>query len=161
MRKTVLLLTLAVMTGVALCALAELNIHTKEEGIVVDATEYEERFNLDEALECLAKAREALISFADLTERVRRDKLVPESELERIGNTAWETQNLGLPNCGAAIEGTLRRQHYELKTAEFELAQMRLEKGQTSQSDLDDRKQAFEEAEAAMQKFWDEFQIAD
>ena len=98
MRRHMATLVWAVAMGAACYAFAELNIHRREDAaVVLDRSDYEARFNLDNALECLRKCREALVSFAELTENVRRDKLLPETELKRFGNTEWEMQNMGFP----------------------------------------------------------------
>jgi hypothetical protein len=154
----VLLVVLGVLTRPIL---AELRIYEKEGPVTLDREFYDEYFTQEEALESVEHMREALFSFVQLSEHVKSAKLVPEEKLQAMGNTSWETQALGFPNWSTTVEGTLRRKHYELKKAEFELAELRLERGDVAQADCDKAKTAFRKAEKELQKFWDEFGIAD
>jgi len=162
MRKLMLVvLTLSVFLLGAPALFAELRIYDKPDGIPVEKKDYYERFTLENSLRRLEQIRGALMSFNRLTEKVKGDTLLSDERLEEIGNTSWEVQSIGFPNFANAVEGTLRRYHYELKQAEFELATIRSEQGVVNEEALKKSQQAFQDAEKGMQKFWDEFQIAD
>lgn len=117
------------------------------------------RFSYENALGCIERIRGALSSFEKLTEKTKTS--LSEKELREIGHTGWEMQNLGFPNAVGALEGTLRKQNYQIKKLEFELAKEHHAGGKITEKELERKHQAYEHAERSFQKFWDSFQIAD
>ncbi|NEP40179.1 MAG: hypothetical protein F6K35_13435 [Okeania sp. SIO2H7] len=112
------------------------------------------RFSLDNALESLSRVKGALSSFVQLTKSGK-----PASE--EFEYTGWEYQNLGFPNWTGAIEGTLRKQEYQLKELELELARKQYEDGEISQESLQEKQNAYNLAKKEFQTFWNSFTIAD
>lgn len=113
-----------------------------------------DRFSLDNALESLSRVKGALSSFVQLTESGK-----PASE--EFEYTGWEYQNLGFPNWTGAIEGSLRKQDYQLKKLELELARKQYEDGEISQESLQEKQNAYNLAEGEFQAFWNSFTVAD
>lgn len=147
-----------IMIIAATSAWAELRlkpVHPDEPAIYT----FDERLSLGEALRSLERVRVSLTSFRDLTEEVR--KKVTKKKLAAIGNTDWETQNIGFFNMAGCIEGTLKKQDYLLKKAQFELANMKFQEGTIGNDEREKARRAFEEAERSFQAFWDSFGIAD
>ena len=120
---------------------------------------YNERFSAQNALKTLKSIDAALQSFQTLTEE-QKGKLTKE-ELAQVGNTAWDVQHLGFYNGVRAIEGTVRKQDYEIKRLEYELAKVKYGAGRISHKSLNERKKAYQEAEQEFQRFWDAFEIRD
>jgi peptidoglycan hydrolase CwlO-like protein len=122
-------------------------------------TDDEERFSFDNAMERLKQIESALESFRKLTEL--SEKKLDKTALSKIDNTGWEIQNLGFPNWGGDIEGTLRKQHYLIQKLEFELAEILFKAGKLTQKELDKKKQAFKAAQEGFQKYSDSASVAD
>ena len=141
-----------------LWACAELKLSPVHPGEDVEYT-LNQRFGVDNALRCLEFVRASLTSFRKLTEESKGK--IPDSKLKEIGNTDWETQNLGFQNNPNSIEGTVRRQDYMLKKLEFELAKARQQLGQCPDSELRSRRDAYEKAEKEFQEFWNGFGVVD
>jgi hypothetical protein len=118
-----------------------------------------DRFSLANSLERLQQIRGALSSFVQLTEKSK--PALGERAIARIGNTDWEIQNLGFPNWVGSVEGTLRKQDYQIKKLEFELATKQYEDGEVSQAVLDEKEVAYRLAEQEFRAFWHSFEIAD
>lgn len=122
---------------------------------------FNERFSLESALHCIEYVKKALTSFRILTERVENENKLSKEEIAKIGNTDWETQNLGFFNMVGAIEGTLRKQNYIIQKLEFELAKEKLKSGKIKKENLKQKEIEYKNAEKEFQKFWDSFGIAD
>jgi hypothetical protein len=120
---------------------------------------FEERFSLDTALERLGFVRRGLESFVKLTEAC--GKKVSAKAMEKIGNTDWETQNLGFRNAAGSIEGALRRQDWTIKHLQVQLVQERRKNGSASEEDVTKAQKAFDEADKSFREFWTGFGIAD
>lgn len=120
---------------------------------------YNQRFSLKNALRCLEMTNSALISFEKLTEESKT--FISKQNLKEIGNTDWETQNLGLPNCIGAIEGTLRKQEYLIKKLSYELAQEKARSGEINKKQLRNARKEKQQAEKSFQTFWNSFGISD
>jgi len=120
---------------------------------------YNERFSSKHALDGLARIKSALDSFRKLTEIAA--KKISKETLSKIGNTSWETQNLGLVNSVEAVKGTLLKQEYLIKKLTYELAQTKSKSGEINQRDLLEIKREYEKAEKQFQEFWNSFGIAD
>ncbi|MBD2101529.1 hypothetical protein [Leptolyngbya sp. FACHB-261] len=122
-------------------------------------TTLNERFSLANSLERLQQIESALKSFQALTQKV--EGKLPKRELAQVGNTDSETQNLGFHNWSGAVEGTLRKQNYQLKQLEFQLAQKQFAYGEIQRAELDQKERSFKQAEQDFQTFLSSFQIAD
>lgn len=120
---------------------------------------FNKRFSLENSLRRIKQVREALASFRKLTEE-SRDKLSKE-EMLTIGNTDGERQNMGFYNWVGAIEGTLRKQDYQIKKLELELAREKHKSGRLEEKKLRQKEARYKKAEAEFQKFWDSFVIID
>lgn len=152
----VLLLCLSVSVS------AELNlddnknlIHWEEDPLQV----FNDRFSYDNALYRLDQINGYLDSFRALTEMSRSQ--LSEEELQGIGNTGRDVQSLGFHNIPLTVEGALRKQHYQLAQLEYELAQYKFEDDEITGDELNMKRDAFEQAEADFQEFWDSFTILD
>ncbi len=120
---------------------------------------FHKRFSLENSLRRIKQVREALASFCELTEESRAK--LSEEEMSTIGNTDWERQNMGFHNWVGAIEGTLRKQNYQVKKLELELAREKHKSGRLEEKELKQKEVCYEKAEAEFQKFWDSFVIVD
>lgn len=96
---------------------------------------FNERFSLDNSLTRIGQLRD----------------VAPKEGEEAMAFGNW----LG------AIEGTLRKQDYLIKKAEFELAKVQLRDKQISQQEHDQRQAAFKKAESDFKVFWEQFGIGD
>jgi hypothetical protein len=81
--------------------------------------------------------------------------------MKTVGNTDWETQNLGFRNAAGSIEGALRRQDWTIKQLRLQLAQERGKTGSASEEDVTKAQKTFDEADRSFRKFWKGFGIAD
>lgn len=116
---------------------------------------YEQRFTFSNALSSMRRMVAALVSFRALTEQAR--KKLPASTVRNVRHTDWETQRLGFANWAGVVEGTLRKQRHWI--AKLEYAKARL-KGKSGQG-LKAREAAYRKAEKEMQKYLDNFDVAD
>jgi len=143
---------------VALPVIGQLKLKDVPPGEPAEHT-FNKRFSLENSLRRIKQVREALASFHKLTEK-SRDKLSKE-EMSTIGNTDWERQNMGFHNWVGAIEGTLRKQDYQIKKLELELAREKHKSGRLEEKELKQKEACYKKAEAEFQKFWDSFVIVD
>lgn len=114
--------------------------------------EFDRGFTADAALERLEQVRGFLKSFRLLTDGARAQ--LP-SELQKAGNTDRAMQTIGFHNIPLVIEGTLRKQEYQLAQARYELAQLKNSHGALSNADLASARSAYVEAARRFQVFWD------
>jgi hypothetical protein len=157
MRNRVILI--AIMTiWVVSSAKAELKLRPVHPDEPVHYT-YENRFLLESSLESLQQVQGYLKSFRDLTEETKTK--VSRQKIKEIGNTDWETQNMGFRNFPRSIEGTLRKQDYQIRELRYQLANEMFKQKLIGEKELAERKKAFEEAEKSFQTFWDKFGISD
>jgi len=116
------------------------------------------------------------LSLEDLLEPVHPDEPVaytfherfsPENALARLeqiaafGNSATGETAMAFSNWVGAVEGTLRKQDYQIKKLEFELALRRYEAGEIAAGELEERERALEAAESDFRIFWNSFGIKD
>ncbi|MFW6296605.1 MAG: hypothetical protein ACOC04_05380 [Halothece sp.] len=120
---------------------------------------WNQRFSFDSSLERLGQIEGALDSFRTLTETIRTT--VGEERISFVGNTSAEVQTLGFPNWVNSVEGTLRKQDYQIQKLEYELAKEQFEDGEISQAELDEKAASYQEAKADFEAFWQQFNIAD
>ncbi|MBE9129969.1 MULTISPECIES: hypothetical protein [unclassified Coleofasciculus] len=124
----------------------------------VDST-LNERFSLENSLERVKQIRDALSSFQSLTEKSK--PVLGEQATISVGNTDWETQNLGFSNWVGSVEGTLKKQEYQIKKLEFELAQKQYEDGDITKANLDQKEANYRQATQDFQAFWNSFNVSD
>lgn len=122
------------------------------------------------------------LSLEDLLDPVHPDEPVaytfherfsPENALARLeqittfGDSAIDRLRLtdetvlAFPNWVGAVEGTLRKQDYQIKKLEFELALRRYEAGEIGAGELGEIERALETAESDFRIFWNSFGIKD
>ena len=118
-----------------------------------------ERFSVDNSLNRIKQIREALSSFRQLTNKSRQT--LGNSVLQSVGNTDPEIQNLGFYNWTSAVEGTVKKQEYEIKKLQYELAQKQYKDGEISKSELDKKFANYQKAKQEFQAFLKSFNIAD
>ncbi|OLP19694.1 hypothetical protein BST81_03895 [Leptolyngbya sp. 'hensonii'] len=114
-----------------------------------------QRFTLENSLTRLQQINAALTSFRQLTEKTKT------VEVGAVGNTDWETQNLGFPNWTTSVEGTLRRQHLQIKQLERELARKQYADREISKAALEKKQAEYQQAERDFQNYWNSVKIAD
>lgn len=156
--KVFLAVITAFLVSIALPILGQLKLKDVPPGEPADHT-LNKRFSLENSLRRIKQISGALESFRVLTEKTR-GKLSKE-EISKIENTDWETQNLGFGNWIGAVEGTLRKQDYQIKKLKFELAKEKYEAGKVKKEELQEKEMCYKKAESEFQKFWDSSQIAD
>ena len=120
---------------------------------------YNKRFSFSNAMRRLKQIQGALSSFQKLTE-ISSGKL-DKKELTNIGNTDWETQNLGFYNWVRSVEGTVMKQDYVIQKLELELSKLRFKEGQLTEKELEKKQETFEQTEKKFQEFWDSFKVMD
>jgi hypothetical protein len=120
---------------------------------------YNKRFSTENSLECLSRIRSALESFRKLTEAT--DAKIAMGVLTNVGNTGWETQNLGFMNWPGTIEGTLYKNEYIIRKLEYELTMEKVKSGQLINSDLEKAEKDYKQAEQNFIIFWNSFGIGD
>ncbi|MFP5271809.1 hypothetical protein [Coleofasciculus sp.] len=118
-----------------------------------------ERFSLSNSLERIQQIKNALSSFQQLTETSQ--PILGDRKIAEIGHTDWETQHLGFPNWVDSVEGTLKKQAYQIAKLEFELAQEQYQYGEISQAVLSHKEANYRRAEQDFQEFWNSLNIAD
>lgn len=116
-------------------------------------TEFASEYASGPALQRLGQIRGFLASFKQLTARSRGR--LTETELSGAGNTSGEMQSIGFHNIPLIVEGTLLKQDYQLKQAQYELAQLRRTRGEITEQELDRARGAYSDATRRFQLFWD------
>ncbi|NJN11356.1 MAG: hypothetical protein HC836_27025 [Richelia sp. RM2_1_2] len=119
----------------------------------------QERFSFDNSLERLNQIDKALNSFRVLTEKSK--SVLDNKTLSEVGNTDWDTQNLGFTNWVSSVEGTLRKQDYQINKLGYQLAQKLYEDKAIPQSVLNQKQAAYHKAEKDFQAFIKSFSVAD
>lgn len=118
-----------------------------------------ERYTLANALTGVQNISDWLKSFRELTE-LTADR-ISSAEKQQVGNLGWEIQNLGFYNWVKLMEGTLRKQNYDICKLEYELALERCAAGKINQSNVDEKERKYQEAKEDLQKFLAKVHIAD
>lgn len=134
-------------------AVGYLNLHKRHPDAAEGAEEFATAYSADLALQRLTQMESFLTSFRDLTERARGT--LGRVELRAIGNTDASMQTIGFHNIPLVVEGTLLKQDYQLKQVQYELAQLKRERGEISAEDLDRARDAYARATKRLQVFWD------
>ena len=118
-----------------------------------------ERFSVKNSMRVLPQIKGALNSFHTLTEKSK--SALGEKALSEVGNTDWEVQNLGFTNWVASVEGTIKKQDYQMKKLEFELAKKQYEDKEIVKAVLDQKAVSYQQAKQEFLKFWNSFKISD
>jgi len=134
-------------------AVGYLNLHKRHPDAREGPDEFNRSYSSDQALERLTQMRSFLASFSQLTERAR-GKLTA-TQLDAAGNTSAEMQTIGFHNIPLIVEGTLLKQDYQLRQVQYELVQLKRQRGDVSVQELDQAKGAYEAATKRFQIFWD------
>ena len=137
---------------------AELNLKPVHPDEPVDYT-YNKRFSVQSAIGSLKKINSALDSFRKLTEASKGT--ISKTKMRKIGNTGWETQNLGFMNWPGSIEGTIYKQEYLIKKLNYELTLEKAKSGKLNSSDLTNVEKELQQAEKKFQDYWNSFGIGD
>lgn len=119
----------------------------------------DQRFSVKNSLARMQQIDAALKSFRQLTE-ASQEKL-GETEVAKVGNTDWETQNLGFHNWVGAVEGTLLKQNYQIAQLELKLAQQQYAAGKITKTELGQKVLHEQKAAQKFEQFWKSFNIAD
>jgi hypothetical protein len=136
------------------CALAQ-----NKEQAAARAESADKDFPLDDALFALENIRGCLQSFRQLTEEAQGK--IPKARLKAIGNTDWDMQELGFANNPNILEGTLKKQDYEIKKLQWERVQQRVKEGKTGEKDLQEARRALENSQKVFQEFMKTFHRKD
>ena len=84
------------------------------------------------------------------------------AQIEDIGTPEIQGEiSMGFTNAISAVNGTLLKQDYELKKAEFDLAKFEHRDNLITDSDLAEKESAYNEAVEAFKTFWGSFGISD
>ncbi len=118
-----------------------------------------ERFSFQSALTGVQSINNWLESFRDLT-KLTADR-ISLAEKEQVGNLDWEMQVLGFYNWPKTVEGTLRKQEYEISKLEYELALERNASGKVSRAEVMEKEKRYQETRKEMERFLANFHIAD
>ena len=125
----------------------------------LDSPEKAQRFEFSNALTGVDYIQQYLGSFKKLT-KLTAGQLSAE-EQQQIGNLGWEIQNLGFHNWPQTIEGTLRKQNYDIQRLEYELAQERFQSGKITKASLSEKERQFQAARQDWEQFIRNVRIAD
>ena len=125
----------------------------------VRGEEQDSELQLSSALQSLERMKEFLSSFRSLTEAA--SLFIPAARMKKIGNTDWETQNIGFRNMPQIIEGVLRKQEFLLRKLEYEAAQAECRQKKIEAEALKSAEQKFVEAEAGFRSFQSTFHLTD
>src|SRR5882724_2656520 len=125
-------------------AVGYLDLHKRDPESYEGPEEFVRLYSSEQALTRLNEVRDYLASFGHLTEQVR-DR-VSRTELEGVGNTDAETQGIAFHNTPLIVEGTILKQAYQLKQAEYELARMKHARGGLSVQEVDRARVAYAKA---------------
>jgi hypothetical protein len=134
-------------------AVGYLNLHKRHPDGAEGTVEFT-LYTAPAALQRLGHIQRFLASFALLTNRVRNQ--IEPSELSAIGNTARDVQTIGFHNIPLIVEGTLLKQDYPLKQANYELARLRNAGHEISAQELERARREYADATKRFQDFWDQ-----
>ena len=125
----------------------------------LDSPEKAQRFEFSNALTGVDYIQQYLGSFKKLT-KLTAGQLSAEVQ-QQIGNLGWEIQNLGFHNWPQTVEGTLRKQNYDIQRLEYELAQERFQSGKITKASLSEKERQFQAARQDWEQFIRNVRIAD
>ncbi|MGB3642397.1 MAG: hypothetical protein WBA39_33165 [Rivularia sp. (in: cyanobacteria)] len=98
-------------------------------------------------------------SFRALTEKSK--PVLGSQAVSEVENTDWDTQTLGFNNWVGSLEGTLKKQDYQIKKLGYQLAQKQYEDKAIPQSLLNQKQAAYNKAQKDFQVFVESSLIAD
>lgn len=124
-----------------------------------DTADKAQRFTFSNALTGTDYMQQYLGSFKKLT-KLTAGQLSAEDQ-QQIGNLGWEVQNLGFHNWTQTVEGTLRKQNYDIQRLEYELAQERFQSGKITKTALTEKERQFQLARQDWEQFIRNVRIAD
>ena len=133
-------------------AVGYLNLTKRHPDAADGPTEFA-RYSPAQALQRLDQMRGFLRSFKLLTAKARTR--LTAADLRDAGNTSAEMQSIGFHNIPLVVEGTLLKQDYQLKQAEYELARLRRARGDVDDQEVKRAAGAYAEATERFQLFWD------
>lgn len=134
-------------------AVGYLRLHKRHPDGAEGVEDFNANFSSDQALQRLAQMRSFLASFRGLTEQVRGQ--LSSAQLDKLGNTGRDMQTIGFHNIPLTVEGTLLKQDYQLRQAQYQIAQLRRERGDISEQELEKARATFAAATSRFQTFWD------
>ncbi|MGI6632515.1 MAG: hypothetical protein ACOX5M_05630 [Bacillota bacterium] len=94
-------------------------------------------------------------------ERFSLDNALTRVDQIREASTATGEAAMAMTNWTGAIEGTLMKQDYLAKKAEFELAKYQFRDGEITEAQYQEKESVFRKAEEDFKAFWEEFGISD
>ncbi|HEY9859530.1 MAG TPA: hypothetical protein V6D16_08495 [Candidatus Obscuribacterales bacterium] len=119
----------------------------------------DQRFSVENSLARMQRIDAALTSFRQLTETSQKN--LGQTEVAKVGNTDWETQNLGFRNWVGAVEGTILKQNHQIAQLELELAQQQYAAEKMTKAELTQKTVNAQKAAQEFDQFWKSFGIAD
>lgn len=134
-------------------SVGHLNLHKRHPDGAEGIVEFNYEFSSEVALGRLTQIQSFLASFRQLTMQARI--VLPEAQLQSAGNTGAEMQSIGFHNIPLTVEGALLKQDYQLRQAQYELAQLRRDRGDISEEQMERAKTAYQAATRRFQMFWD------
>lgn len=89
-----------------------------------------------------------------------------DNALDRIGQLKTISmppgeKSMAFSNSVGAVEGALRKQDYEIKKLEFELAKILFRDGEITREQLDEKEAVYDKAVSEFKAFWESFGISD
>ncbi len=118
----------------------------------------QQRLSFDNSIERIKQIDGALNSFRALTEKSK--PVLGSQAVSEVGNTDGDIQ-IGFNNWVGSVEGTLRKQDYQIKKLGYQLAQKQYEDKAIPQSVLNQKQAAYNKAEKELQTFVKSFTVAD
>ena len=118
-----------------------------------------QRFSRKNALDRITQISDALSSFQQLT--LKAQPVLGDAAIQEVDNTSQEIQSIAFPNWVGAVEGTIRKQDYQIKKLEFELAQKQYEDGEIDRATLDAKSEHYHLATQEFQTFWESLTVID
>ena len=119
----------------------------------------DQRFSVENSRVRMQQIDAALTSFRQLTETSQKN--LGQAEVAGVGNTDWETQNLGFHNWVGAVEGTILKQNARIAQLELELAQQQHADKKITKVELTQKAVNAQKAAQEFDQFWKSFSIAD
>ena len=118
-----------------------------------------QRFSRKNALDRTTQISNALSSFQQLT--LKAQPVLGDAAIREVDNTSQEIQSIAFPNWVGAVEGTIRKQDYQIKKLEFELAQKKYEDGEIDRATLDTKSEHYQLTKQEFQTFWESLTVID
>ncbi|MBD2096290.1 hypothetical protein H6F90_14190 [Trichocoleus sp. FACHB-591] len=118
-----------------------------------------QKFSVENSRVRMQQIDAALTSFRQLTETSQKN--LGQAEVAGVGNTDWETQNLGFHNWVGAVEGTILKQNARIAQLELELAQQQHADKKITKVELTQKAVNAQKAAQEFDQFWKSFSIAD